>query len=174
MRLTGKHSRLWLPASSKRESGAAIVEFALVAVVFFTLVLGIIDFGRMLLAWNSAAEATRWGARIAVVCDKLSPDQVRAKMEQILPQLTNANIVITWYNPEGVVSSSCDKTNCKGVQVSIYNNAADPSDPSNLRIQAISPFMGFVMPPVPAFPSYLPRESMEATDAAGDANPVCA
>lgn len=161
------------PVPMRRESGAAVVEFALVAIVFFTLLLGIMDFGRMLFVWNSAAEATRWGARIAVVCDKLSPDQVRSKMKQILPLLSNNNIVITWYNPEGVVSPGCDVTNCKGVQVSIYNNPANPNDPNNLRIQAISPFMGFVMPPVPAFPSYLPRESMQATDAAGDANPVC-
>lgn len=159
--------------SGSAQSGSAIVEFALVAVLFFTLVLGIMDFGRMLLMWNSAAEATRWGARSAVVCNKLTPDQVRGKMKQILPQLTNANIVITWYNPEGVVDAGCNNSNCKGVEVSIYNNAANANDPNNLKLEAISPFMGFVMPPVPAFPSYLPRESMEATNAAGDSNPVC-
>ena len=79
-----------------------MVEFAIVAAVFLTLMLGIMDFGRMLFTWNATAEATRWGARIAVVCDKLTPDQVRDKMKQIMPQLTNANIVINWYNPEGV------------------------------------------------------------------------
>ena len=30
-------------------------------VVFFMLLLGIMDFGRMLFRWNAAAEATRWG-----------------------------------------------------------------------------------------------------------------
>ena len=147
----------------RRETGAAIVEFAIVAVVFLTLMLGITEFGRMLFAWNAAAEATRWGARIAVVCDKLTPDQVRDKMRIMLPQLTNANIVINWYNPEGVVNNTCDKTNCKGVEVSV----------TGYTIPAISPFMGFVMPPVPPFATYLPRESMEATNAAGDSNPVC-
>lgn len=159
--------------AARREAGAAIVEFALVAVLFFTLMLGIMDFGRMLFTWNSAAEATRWGARVAVVCDKLTPDQVRAKMKLILPQLSDANIVISWQNPEGVASPGCDKSNCKGVEVSIYNNPADTSDPNNFKINAVSPFMGFVMPPVPAFSTYLPRESMEATNAAGDTNPVC-
>lgn len=156
-----------------RQRGAAIVEFALVAVVFLTLLLGIMDFGRMLLIWNSAAEATRWGARIAVVCDKLTPDQVRGKMKKILPQLADANIVIEWQNPQGVVSPGCDKSNCKGVEVRIYNNPGNAADPSNLKFTAISPFMGFVMPPVPSFATYLPRESMEATNAAGDSNPVC-
>lgn len=160
-------------AGRQRQRGSAIVEFALIAVVFFTLLLGIMDFGRMLLMWNSAAEATRWGARIAVVCDKVSPDQVRGKMKQILPQLANANIVIEWQDPQGVASPGCDKSTCKGVEVRIYHNPANANDPSNLKMQAVSPFMGFVMPPVPAFATYLPRESMEATNAAGDSNPVC-
>ena len=146
-----------------RQHGATMVEFALVATIFLTLMLGIMDFGRMLLMWNSAAEATRWGARIAVVCDQLTPNQVRSKMKKILPQLADANISIDWHNPQGTVSTSCDKTTCKGVEVSI----------ENLAFPAISPFMGFLAAPVPAFATYLPRESMEATNAAGDSNPVC-
>jgi Flp pilus assembly protein TadG len=93
-----------------KQQGAAIVEFAFVAVVLFTVLLAIMDFGRILFAWNAAAEATRWGARVAVVCDKLSPDQIRDKMKRILPELTNANIVINYYNPEGTINNSrCDE-----------------------------------------------------------------
>jgi Flp pilus assembly protein TadG len=146
-----------------KQQGAAIVEFAFVAVVLFTLLLAIMDFGRILFAWNAAAEATRWGARVAVVCDKLSPDQIRDKMKRILPELTNANIVINYYNPEGTINNSCDATNCKGVEVSI----------TGLVVQPISPFMSLVMPQVPPFQTYLPRESMEAINAAGEQNPVC-
>jgi Flp pilus assembly protein TadG len=146
-----------------KQQGAAIVEFAFVAVVLFTVLLAIMDFGRILFAWNAATEATRWGARVAVVCDKLSPDQIRDKMKRILPQLTNANIVINYYNPEGTINNSCDATNCKGVEVSI----------TGLSVQPISPFMSLVMPQVPPFQTYLPRESMEAINAAGDQNPVC-
>lgn len=149
--------------SMKWQCGAAIVEFAIIAVVFLTLVLGIMDFGRMLFTWNAAAEATRWGARVAVVCDKVTPDQIRDKMKRILPQLTNANIVIDWYNPEGTINNSCDKTNCKGVEVSI----------NGLNFQTVSPFMGFVTTAIPPFRTYLPRESMEAINTPGDQNPVC-
>ena len=133
------------------------------AVVLFTVLLEIMDFGRILFAWNAATEATRWGARVAVVCDKLSPDQIRDKMKRILPELTNANIVINYYNPEGTINNSCDATNCKGVAVSI----------TGLSVQPISPLMGLVMPAVPPFETYLPRESMEAINAVGDTNPVC-
>lgn len=161
------------PRPLSRQRGAGIVEFALIATVFLTLLLGIMDFGRMLLMWNSAAEATRWGARIAVVCDKATPDQVRSKMKQIMPQLADANIVIEWQNPQGVADNGCDKNTCKGVEVRIYNNPGDGADPSNLKFDPVSPFMGFVIPPVPAFATYLPRESMEAINTAGDSNPVC-
>ena len=161
------------PRLRSGQRGGSIVEFALVATIFLTLLLGIMDFGRMLLMWNSAAEATRWGARIAVVCDKATPDQVRSKMKQILPQLADANIVIEWQNPQGTVDNGCDKSTCKGVEVRIYNNPGDAADPSNLMFEPVSPFMGFVIPPVPAFATYLPRESMEAVNTAGDNNPVC-
>ncbi|MGE5466515.1 MAG: TadE/TadG family type IV pilus assembly protein [Ignavibacteria bacterium] len=156
-----------------RQRGAGTIEFAMVAVLFLTLVLAIVDFGRMLFTWNAAAEATRLGARVAVVCDKGSSALVLARMQAFLPQLAAANVVITWYNPDGTADPNCDSSNCKAVQVAIYNNAANPDDPSNLKLQAISPFMGFVMPPVPAFPSYLPRESMQSASSAGDPNPVC-
>ena len=55
----------------KHQNGATVIEFALVAVVFFTVLLGIMDFGRLLFTWNSAVEATRLGARVSVVCDKV-------------------------------------------------------------------------------------------------------
>lgn len=162
-----------MTALGTKQGGTTTVEFAIAVALFLTLLLGIIDFGRMLFTWNSAAEATRWGARVAVVCNQASPDQVRTKMKQILPQLTNANIVITWQNPAGTPSASCDQSTCQGVEVSIYNNPGNANDPNNFRIPAISPYMGFVMPPVPAFKTYLPRESMQATSSAGDLNPVC-
>jgi hypothetical protein len=149
--------------SAGAQAGAAMIEFALAAVVFFSLLLGIMDFGRMLFTWNTAAEATRWGARIAVVCDKLTPDQVRDRMRSILPGLTNDQIVINYYNPLGTVNNGCDKASCKAVEVSLAGFAFEP----------ISPFLPFGLITVPDFRTYLPRESMEAIDAAGDQNPTC-
>lgn len=162
-----------VPSRPRRQSGGAIIEFALVAVLFLTVLLAVVDFGRLLMTWNAASEATRLGARVAVVCNKADAGLILAKMQRFLPQLTGANVLIEWQNPDGVADPTCDAATCKGVQVSIYNNAANPADPNNLRLQPISPFMGLVLPPVPAFATYLPRESMQSTSAAGDANPVC-
>lgn len=137
------------------QRGAAIVEFSLVATLFFTLLLGIVDFGRVLFQWNAAAEATRLGARMAVVCDPGDPG-IRAHMRTMMLDqgLSDAQLVIA-YNPAG-----CNASSCTSVTVSI----------SGYRIPFISPLMGFSMPDVPPFSTTLPRESM---DSAGGLNPVC-
>lgn len=59
-----------------KQAGAMIIEFALVALLFFTLLIGIMDFGRWLFTLNAAAEATRWGARLAAVCGS-TPAQIK-------------------------------------------------------------------------------------------------
>ncbi|MGZ5213931.1 MAG: TadE family protein, partial [Actinomycetota bacterium] len=48
---------------ARDEDGAAAVEFAIVASLFFMLVFGIIDFGFAFHSWNNAANAAREGAR---------------------------------------------------------------------------------------------------------------
>lgn len=47
--------------------GAALVEMAIVVSLFFVLVFGIIEFARVLFSWGVAVEATRAGARYAIV-----------------------------------------------------------------------------------------------------------
>lgn len=54
--------------------GTTTVEFALVAALFFTLILGIIDFARAMWEWNAAAKATQAGVRFAAVTDPVALD----------------------------------------------------------------------------------------------------
>ncbi|WP_418146890.1 TadE family protein [Variovorax paradoxus] len=134
-----------------KQVGATTVEFALVLMLFLTFLLGIMDFARMLWTWNAAAEATRWGARAAVVCDR-DATVVLSKMQKFLPQLTAANVSIDWYDAAGSVSTACTAANCSGVNVRILN----------LDYQWISP-IGFgthAAIPMPSFSTYLPREIM--------------
>ena len=51
----------------RHQNGAAAVEFALIAIVFFTLLLGILEFGRLFYLYNTVQEVTRRAAREAVV-----------------------------------------------------------------------------------------------------------
>jgi len=140
------------PASNR---GAAAVEFALVSRVFFTALIGAMEMGRLLYYWNSAAEATRWGARIAVVCDVDDAD-IKARMRGLLPLLTDATITVS-YAPGG-----CDVNTCQSATVGLA--ATTP-------IETFIPFVPLSVL-LPTFTTTLPRESMQSTFA-GVSNPVC-
>ena len=130
----------------KREHGATTVEFALGLVLFLTFLLGITDFSRMLFTWNAANEATRAGARYAVVCDDTThAADVLARMQLMLPQISTASV--TW------APSGCGPTTCEGVTVAI----------TGLNYHWISPVAGLAsVAPIamPTFSTYLPRERM--------------
>lgn len=136
---------------STKQAGATAVEFALVLMLFLTFFLGVLDFSRMLWTWNAANEATRWGARVSVVCQKDAP-RVLASMKAFLPQLTIDNVKIDWYDATDTISGTCGPADCTGVSVQIQN----------LDYQWISP-VGFGLLeaiPMPGFSTYLPREVM--------------
>ncbi|MFT5532868.1 MAG: hypothetical protein ACI8WM_002076 [Burkholderiaceae bacterium] len=59
--------RLSLSYSRSKQHGVATVEFALIAIIFFTMLFAILEFGRMMYVFNSTQEVTRRGAREAVV-----------------------------------------------------------------------------------------------------------
>lgn len=63
--------------------GASAVEFALVAPVFFTVVLGIIEFGRMAMVQQVITNAAREGARVGVL-DGASFAKVQSKVSDYL------------------------------------------------------------------------------------------
>ena len=138
-----------------RQRGVAAVEFALVAGLFFTLLLGIMEMGRILFYWNSAAEATRLGARIAVVCD-LNDADIKIRMRRILSILPNNKISIA-YQPSG-----CDVNSCQSVQVSIL---------PGVSVATYIPYAPLSLS-LPSFTTTLPRESMRST-MDGIGNPVC-
>lgn len=50
-----------------RQRGAAVVEFGIVAMLFFTVFFGIIEFGRLFYLYNTVQEVTRCAARAATV-----------------------------------------------------------------------------------------------------------
>lgn len=51
-----------------RQSGAATVEFAVVAVAFFVILFGAIELSRLLFTWNALGAIAQRGARLAAVC----------------------------------------------------------------------------------------------------------
>ena len=136
--------------------GATTVEFALALLVFLTFLLGITDFSRMLFTWSAANEATRAGARFAVVCDNTtSQAQVLVKMQALLPQISTINVAWT--------PAACTAATCTGVTVSI----------TGLNYQWISPIAGvaaLAAIPMPRFSTFLPREMMRQDP---NSNAIC-
>lgn len=128
------------------QHGATIVEFALVLTLFLMFALGLMDFARLLYMWNGATEASRAGARYAVVCADPSGSygNLLTKMQGVLPQVSG--YTVTW-DPSG-----CNASTCQGVSVTI----------TDLSFKWLAPIPKAVKPtmviPASAFTTYLPRE----------------
>ncbi|MDO8778828.1 MAG: pilus assembly protein [Burkholderiaceae bacterium] len=122
-----------------RQRGVAAVEFAIVSSLLFTVLFGVMEMGRLLWTWNAAVEATRYGARLAVVCD-LNGSNIKSQMISRLPSLTTGNIVITYLNPPAA-DNTCTAANCKAVNVSLTNythNTIIPFVPLSLTLPPFS------------------------------------
>jgi Flp pilus assembly protein TadG len=55
------------------QKGSSVAEFAMVALVFFMIIFGIIEFGRLLYTHNALTDAARRGARYAVLHTENDP-----------------------------------------------------------------------------------------------------
>jgi len=66
------------------ERGATVAEFAVVALLFFMMIIGIIEFGRLLYTHNALTDATRRGARFAVLNKGLTLDDKKKVAEYVV------------------------------------------------------------------------------------------
>jgi Flp pilus assembly protein TadG len=88
----------------KNRTGAAAVEFAVVAPLFFLLVFGMIEFGRVVMVQQLLTNATREGARVGVLSDATSTE-VKNK---VVSYLSGSKITIATSNV--TVSYATDTT----------------------------------------------------------------
>lgn len=96
----------WRNGISKDGSaGQAIVEFALVATVFFILLFGIIEFSRLMLMYHHVGNVAREGSRYAIVhgSDSLAnatDADIANYVKSISPlDPNNLTVTTTWENP---------------------------------------------------------------------------
>ncbi len=59
---------------SRSDRGAAAIEFAIVVILFLTLIFGIIDGARMVWSYNTLSSAVKMGARFASISGSTSSD----------------------------------------------------------------------------------------------------
>jgi Flp pilus assembly protein TadG len=88
------------------ERGAAAVEFAIVATLFFCLVFAIIDFGFAFHSWNNTANAAREGARKAAVDSTVQDVIDRTKAAASTLDQTKLTVTVTCSHVAGVFSSA--------------------------------------------------------------------
>jgi Flp pilus assembly protein TadG len=82
------------------------VEFAIVSIIFFMLVFGIIDFGFAFHSWNNAVNSAREGARIAAV--NANENVITARVRDAAETLDQTKLTISLLcSRGGAVFSSC-------------------------------------------------------------------
>ena len=97
--------------NKKRERGASLVEFAIAATVFLTVVFAVVEFGRALWVHNALSDAARRGARYAVLHKATDIDDVKkivvygdiTETTPLLDNLTtgNVDVVYSGFNLDG-------------------------------------------------------------------------
>lgn len=150
----------------RRQAGVTAVEFALVSVfIFFPVLIAVTSFGRWIYTLNAASEATRYGARLAVVCD-IGDSAIRTRMRFFLPQAGNDSNIVIQYSPQG-----CTVFTCESVTVSLSNVVVGWL-PWFIPTDDLSVYSGL---PIPAFTHTLTRESLRSVAPApdGTSNPFC-
>lgn len=139
------------PRPRSGQAGAAAIEFALVASIFFMLLIGIAEFSRVLFYWNTAGEATRLGARIAVVCD-VTDTAIKDRMTLLMPLLKASNIQVA-YEPSGCdADADTARNSCRSVTVSV----------ANVSVKTFIPVVPITVS-LPPFTTTLPRESLDSS-----------
>ncbi|HYN54194.1 MAG TPA: TadE/TadG family type IV pilus assembly protein [Methylotenera sp.] len=138
---------------ANRHQGVVTVEFTLIATIFFLALFSIIGIARVLYIYNATVNATRVGARLAVVCDLAAAANIQTKMAAKVPGLNTSNINLT-YNPSG-----CSVSTCTSVTASISNFTVAIATPASFPLGSFT---------VPGFSTTLVRESMNSTN-----NSVC-
>ena len=150
-----------------KQSGAAIIEFALSFALFWTIFMATLEFSRAMYAWNFAQEATRLGARYASICSDSGSQQniIRQKVQEYITSAGNITLPsgtgwLTFsYYPSGCIS-------CESVEVKL----------NNLKIDLLIPFSNLQLT-LPEFKTLVLRESMSNTitysDGATEGNPLC-
>jgi Flp pilus assembly protein TadG len=99
--------------SSRKRRGAAVVEFAVVAPLFFLLVFGMIEFGRMIMVQQVLTNASREGARRAV----LDGATALGVKQAVIDNMGDAQLMIDVDNVD--ISPSDPSTAAYGTAISV-------------------------------------------------------
>jgi hypothetical protein len=148
-----------------RMGGVYVVEFAIIGLLLFTLLFGVLEMGRLYFTVNALDEVVRRGARLAAVCDISDPVILRraifnaaddAGASSLISSLETADLTLVYLDESGaVVPSPGDLVGVGGFGAIRYVQLRVDAFPHELLI----PGFGGVFT-LPAFRSTIPRESL--------------
>lgn len=155
----------------KRMQGVYVVEFAIIGLLLFILLFGVIEMGRLYFTVNALSETVRRGARLAVVCDIQEPEILRravfatagAQDSSLIRNLQTSDLTLTYLDqngqpvlvPNDLISSTGFRA-IRFVQLEVKGFTFD----------LLIPTMGWQLT-LPDFRAVLPRESLGRYDEPG-------
>jgi len=144
--------------SKRAQAGVTTVEFAVIGTLLMVVVFGIIEFGRALFVMNALTEATRRGARMAVVCPVGDPKPASTSVfdsgagnSAVVSGLTTGNVQVQYLDTAGgvIAAPAASFSSIRYVRVSIVGFTQTLLIPLNV-----------VAIPMSGFSVTLPRESL--------------
>jgi len=150
--------------NGRRMEGVYVVEFAIIGLLLFTLLFGVLEMGRLYFTVNSLDEVVRRGARLAAVCDISDPVILRraifnaaddAGASSLIGSLQTADLTLVYLDENGAVVPAGDLVNGSGFSAIRYVQLRV----ENFTHQLLIPGFGGVFT-LPAFRSTIPRESL--------------
>lgn len=114
--------RLMTRSGRNCEGGQTLVEFALISLVFFTLMLGVVDLGRVIWHYNALSNAAREGARNAVVLHESGGTVVMADCAGVVAQMQSLGLGL-----------DLDAADVSLVYGSYTNNGTTPAVPASTQ-----------------------------------------
>lgn len=141
----------------KSELGATLVEFAIVATVFLTVMFGVIEFGRCLWTHNALSDAARRGARYAINHPETDEGAVKnvavygdpsGGTKPLVDNLTTDNVIVKYSNyklGEGTVSVSITNYQFQFVVPLVSTTITMPGYSTTL----IGENIGYIPKPIP-------------------------
>lgn len=155
----------------KRMQGVYVVEFAIIGLLLFILLFGVLEMGRLHFTVGALNEAARRGARLAAVCLINDPvvlqraifnDAGDDSSSNLIGNLQTSHLTLTYLDENGAVVANpgdpVSLSSIRFVQLSIENF------PFTLLIPA--PLGGDII--LPVFRAILPRESLGSDGEGGD------
>ena len=140
-------------ATRRNQQGTTTVEFAIVGLVFFTVLCGIIDLSRVFFSLAALDESARRGARVAAVCPVNDPlvTQV-ALFNGLVPTLGPQHIAVQYLDEDGAVvgaPAGAGYGSIRYVRVRIQN----------FQLQTFIPGLATLLT-MPGFETTIPSESL--------------